>query len=96
MGAPQKGFTPVYAVEYEYRLLTETPDTFRETDFTNIKLVNDVSTCKGVMHQSAWSEFFKSMRNICNQMEVVVASMHWEVTPARARPRVRIAPGWQH
>ena len=77
--ASEAGFTPVYGLEYEYRLLRETPDTLRDKHFTDIQLVSPVSTYGGVMHQSVWSDFFKDMRNMCDQMEVKVASMHWEV-----------------
>ncbi len=77
--AGELGLTPVYGLEYEYRLLRETPDTLREKKFNSIKLVSDVSTYGGVMHQSIWSGFFKEMRNMCEQMEVKLASMHWEV-----------------
>jgi len=76
------GFTPVYGLEYEYRLLRETPDTLRAKHFTDIQLVSPVSTYGGVMHQSVWSGFFKEMRNMCDEMEVKVASMHWEVAAA--------------
>jgi glutamine synthetase len=77
--AAEAGFTPVYGLEYEYRLLRETPDTLRSKHFTDIQLVSPVSTYGGVMHQSVWSDFFKEMRNMCDEMEVKVASMHWEV-----------------
>ena len=81
-GAAELELTPVYGLEYEYRLLNETPDTLRHKHFTDISLVTDVSTYGGVMHQSVWSEFFKGMRNMCDEMEVEVASMHWEVAAA--------------
>ncbi len=74
--------SPVYGLEYEYRLLDENPQTLRDKRFTAISLVSDVSTYGGVMHQSVWSEFFKDMRNMCDEMSVKVASMHWEVAAA--------------
>ncbi len=80
--AQDAGFTPVYGMEYEYRLLQETPETLREKGFSGIKLVSDVSTYGGVMHQSVWSDFFKGLRGMCDQMEVVLSSMHWEVAAA--------------
>ncbi len=80
--AADQGLTPVYGMEYEYRLLRETPESLRAKHFTDVQLVSTVSNYGGVMHQSTWSDFFKDMRNMCDQMEVGVSSMHWEVAAA--------------
>ena len=80
--ANARGLTPVYGLEYEYRLFAETPQSLRAGHFASPKLVTDTSTYGGVMHQSIWSSFFKAMRDMCDEMNVPVASMHWEVAAA--------------
>ena len=87
------GYTPVYGLEYEYRLLKETPESLREKHFASPSLVTDVSTYGGVMHQSIWSEFFTRLRRMCDQLEVPVASMHWEVAAAMGEVALLHRPG---
>ncbi len=87
------GFTPVYGLEYEYRLLDETPKSLREKAFARPNLVTEVSTYGGVMHQSIWSDFFTAMRRMCDQLSVPVASMHWEVAAAMGEVALLHRPG---
>jgi glutamine synthetase len=72
------GLVPTLAFEYEFRLFQETADSLREKGFQRPKLLNEVSTYGGVMHQSMWSQFFKDMRAMCSAMEMPISSMHWE------------------
>ncbi len=91
--AQAAGLMPVYGMEYEYRLLAETPETLRGKHFTDLQLVTEVSTYGGVMHQSIWSEFFKAMRTMCDEMAVEVSSMHWEVAAAMGEVALAHQPG---
>jgi len=76
--AAAAGLVPTLAFEYEFRLFQETADSLREKGFQRPKLLNEVSTYGGVMHQSMWSGFFKDMRAMCAAMEMPISSMHWE------------------
>ncbi|MFW6094460.1 MAG: glutamine synthetase family protein [Pseudomonadota bacterium] len=69
---------PAFAFEYEFRLFRENADSLRAKGFRSPRLLNEVSTYGGVMHQSLWSPLFKDMRTMCETMEVPICSMHWE------------------
>ena len=72
------GLTPVYGMEYEYRLLRESPDSLRKKHFTNLTLVDDASSTLGIMHLGVWSEFLAEMRSVCERLDIGVSGMHWE------------------
>ena len=91
--AVSMGYHPVYGMEYEYRLLRESPETLREKNYSNIQLVSEVSNYAGVMHQSLWAGFFRAMRDMCTKMEIDVASMHWESAAAMAEVALMHQPG---
>jgi glutamine synthetase len=76
--AEAAGIVPTFAFEYEFRLFKETPDSLRDKGFQSPKLLNEVSTYGGVMHQSLWAQLFKDLRNMCEPMQIPISSMHWE------------------
>ncbi|HEX7037372.1 MAG TPA: hypothetical protein VF210_16495, partial [Pseudomonadales bacterium] len=85
---------PTFAFEYEFRLFKETADSLRAKGFQRPKLLNDVSTYGGVMHQSLWSQFFKDMRNMCEKMEIPISSMHWEQAASMGEVALGHRPGF--
>ncbi|MFU8814201.1 MAG: glutamine synthetase family protein [Pseudomonadales bacterium] len=87
------GIIPTFAFEYEFRLFKESPETLREKGFQNPKLLNEVSTYGGVMHQSLWSQLFKDMRHICEAMDVPISSMHWEQAASMGEVALGHRPG---
>ena len=85
---------PTFAFEYEFRLFKESADTLREKGFQNPKLLNEVSTYGGVMHQSMWAQLFKEMRHMCEDMEIPISSMHWEQAASMGEVALSHRPGF--
>ncbi len=85
---------PTFAFEYEFRLFKETADSLRDKGFQQPKLLNEVSTYGGVMHQSLWAQLFKDMRNMCETMEIPVSSMHWEQAASMGEVALGHQPGF--
>src|SRR5690606_3293470 len=77
-----------------FRLFKETADSLRAKGFQRPKLLNDVSTYGGVMHQSLWSQLFKDMRNMCEAMEIPISSMHWEQAASMGEVALGHRPGF--
>jgi len=88
------GIVPTFAFEYEFRLFKETADSLRAKGFQRPKLLNEVSTYGGVMHQSLWSQLFKDMRNMCEAMEIPISSMHWEQAASMGEVALGHRPGF--
>jgi glutamine synthetase len=88
------GIVPTFAFEYEFRLFKETPDSLRDKGFQNPKLLNEVSTYGGVMHQSLWAPLFKDMRGMCEAMEIPISSMHWEQAASMGEVALGHRPGF--
>ena len=93
--AEAAGLLPTFAFEYEFRLFQETADSLREKGFQRPKLLNEVSTYGGVMHQSMWSHFFKDMRAMCETMEMPISSMHWEQAASMGEVALGHRPGFK-
>lgn len=93
--AEQRDLIPTFAFEYEFRLFKETPDSIREKGFQNPKLLNEVSTYGGVMHQSLWAQLFKDMRHMCEDMDIPISSMHWEQAASMGEVALGHRPGFQ-
>jgi glutamine synthetase len=85
---------PTFAFEYEFRLFKETADSLRAKGFQEPKLLNEVSTYGGVMHQSLWARLFKDMRNMCETMEIPISSMHWEQAASMGEVALSHRPGF--
>jgi len=85
---------PTFAFEYEFRLFKETADSLRDKGFQQPKLLNEVSTYGGVMHQSLWAQLFKDMRHMCETMEIPISSMHWEQAASMGEVALGHRPGF--
>jgi glutamine synthetase len=87
------GAQPVQSLEYEFRIFKETPDTAAAKGYHDLKLLSDVSTYGGIMRQGVHAEFFKELRDMCDAMQVQLASLHWEVAPSLAEVAIAHRPG---
>lgn len=76
------GLRPVQALEYEFRIFRETPESAQAKGYHDLKLLSDVSTYGGIMRQGVHAEFFKELRDMCDAMQLPIASLHWEVAPS--------------
>jgi glutamine synthetase len=92
--AAAQGLLPTFAFEYEFRLFKETPESLREKGFRSPKLLNEISTYGGVMHQSLWAQLFKDLRQICEAMDVPISSMHWEQAASMGEVALGHRPGF--
>jgi len=78
------GLSPMQAFEYEFRLFKETPASARAKGYRNLDLLCETSTYGGIMRQGVHADFFRELRNMCNAMDLTIASMHWEVDASLA------------
>lgn len=85
---------PTFAFEYEFRLFKESADSLRDKGFQQPKLLNQVSTYGGVMHQSLWAPLFKDMRTMCEDMQIPLSSMHWEQAASMGEVALQHRPGF--
>jgi glutamine synthetase len=92
--AEAAGIVPTFAFEYEFRLFNESADSLREKGFQKPKLINEVSTYGGVMHQSLWAQLFKEMRAMCEAMDIPISSMHWEQAASMGEVALGHRPGF--
>jgi glutamine synthetase len=92
--AEAAGIMPTFAFEYEFRLFNESADSLRDKGFQNPKLLNEVSTYGGVMHQSLWAQLFKEMRHMCEAMDIPISSMHWEQAASMGEVALGHRPGF--
>jgi glutamine synthetase len=92
--AATAGIVPTFAFEYEFRLFKETPESLREKGFRSPRLLNEVSTYGGVMHQSLWAQLFKDLRHLCEAMDVPISSMHWEQAASMGEVALGHRPGF--
>jgi glutamine synthetase len=87
------GARPVQALEYEFRIFRETPETAAAKGYHDLKLLSEVSTYGGIMRQGVHAAFFKELRDMCDAMQLPLASLHWEVAPSLGEVALSHRPG---
>lgn len=79
--AHQMGFYPFAALEYEFFLFDETPDTVREKNFQNLKSISPGNFGYSTLRNSVFAEFYHELFDMCSIMDMPLESLHTETGP---------------
>ena len=72
----------VYAgLEYEFFVFNETPDSIREKGYRNLKPIAPGNFGYSVIRNSVWSDFYRSLLDTCERMDLPLESLHEETGP---------------
>ncbi len=79
--AEAKGFHPYAALEYEFFLFDETPDSVREKFYRNLKPITPGYFGYSVLRSSVWSDFYHDLLAACETMRMPIEGLHTETGP---------------
>lgn len=79
--AAQMGFTPFAALEYEFFLFDETPDSIREKNYTNLQPLTPGWFGYSMLRNSTHSELHHEIMTLCEQMDFPLEGIHTETGP---------------
>ena len=72
----------VYAgLEYEFFVFNETPDSIRDKGYRNLKPIAPGNFGYSVIRNSVWSDFYRSLLDTCERMDLPLESLHEETGP---------------
>jgi glutamine synthetase len=76
--ARKMGFEPYAAVEYEFFLFDETPQSVREKNYRNLKPITPGFFGYSVLRNSVLSDFYHELLELCEQMDFPLEGLHTE------------------
>ena len=76
--AAQMGFTASAALEYEFFLFDETPDSIREKGYRNLKPLTPGFFGYSVLRSSVHAEFYEELLSTCAAMDMALEGLHTE------------------
>ncbi|BBK39521.1 glutamine synthetase [Allostella sp. ATCC 35155] len=79
--AKSMGFGVKAAVEYEFFVFDETPDSVREKGFRNLKPITPGYFGYSVLRNSVWSDFYRDLLETCERMDLPIEGLHTETGP---------------
>lgn len=77
--AAAMGFEVCFSGEFEFRVFNETPQSLQAKDYRNLELITPVSNYLGVMRQTVLSDFFASLTNAIEHINIPVEAAHLEL-----------------
>jgi glutamine synthetase len=75
------GFEPYAAVEYEFFLFDETPESIREKGYRDLKPMSPGNFGYSVLRSSVLSEFYHELMGSCSVMDIPIEGLHTETGP---------------
>ncbi len=75
------GFEARAALEYEFFLFDETPDSVREKGYRNLRPITPGSFGYSVLRSSAHADFYHELLAACEAMDMPIESLHTETGP---------------
>lgn len=75
------GFEPFGALEYEFFLFDETPESIREKNFTNLKPITPGWFGYSMIRNSTHAELYHEIMEMSQQMDFPLESLHTETGP---------------
>jgi len=75
------GFEPFGALEYEFFLFDETPESIREKNFTNLKPITPGWFGYSMIRNSTHAELYHEIMELSQQMDFPLESIHTETGP---------------
>ncbi len=79
--ADDMGFDPFAALEYEFFLFDETPDSIREKNFTNLKPFTPGWFGYSMIRNSTHAELYHELMELSEQMDFPLEGLHTETGP---------------
>ncbi len=79
--ANSMGFTPYAALEYEFFVFQETPQSVREKGYRNLTPLTPGSFGYSVLRNTVGSEFYNALLSTCEQMDMPLEGLHTETGP---------------
>ena len=77
----ERGFLARAALEYEFFIFNETPETLREKDFNNLRNFTPGMFGYSILRSSTKSEFFQDILSMCSSMDMSLEGLHTETGP---------------
>ncbi|MFL5165811.1 MAG: glutamine synthetase family protein [Microvirga sp.] len=75
------GFSVLSALEYEFFLFDETPDSVREKGYRNLKPMTPGFFGYSVLRSSVHAEFYRELLDTCRAMDMALEGLHTETGP---------------
>lgn len=79
--AAAMGFDAHAALEYEFFMFDETPDTVREKQYRNLKSWTPGNCGYSVLRSTVHSDFYQELLDLCERMDMPIESLHNETGP---------------
>ena len=79
--AAAMGFAVSAAVEFEFFMFNETPETVRVKNYQNLNPITPGNFGYSVLRSSVHSEFYQSLMNMCRDMRIPLEDLHTETGP---------------
>jgi glutamine synthetase len=79
--AGEMGFSVSAALEYEFFLFDETPDSVREKGYRNLKPMTPGFFGYSVLRSSVHAEFYRELLDTCRAMDMALEGLHTETGP---------------
>jgi len=75
------GFEPFAALEYEFFMFDETPDSIREKNFTHLKPMTPSWFGYSIIRSSVHAELYQEILDLCERMDFPLEGIHTETGP---------------
>ncbi|HVC89677.1 MAG TPA: glutamine synthetase [Acidobacteriaceae bacterium] len=79
--AADMGFTVSAAVEFEFFMFNETPESVRAKNYQNLTPITPGNFGYSVLRSSVHSEFYHSLMSMCRDMRIPLEDLHTETGP---------------
>jgi glutamine synthetase len=79
--AHKMGFDPYAALEYEFFMFNETPDSVREKDYKNLQPMTPGWFGYSMLRSSVRAEFYHQILELCDSMDFPLEGLHTETGP---------------
>lgn len=79
--AADMGYGVNGAVEFEFFMFEETPESVREKNYQNLKPITPGNFGYSIIRSSVHSEFYHDLLNMCRDMRIPIEGLHTETGP---------------
>ncbi len=79
--AADHGFDAHAALEYEFFMFDETPDSVREKQYRNLKTWTPGNFGYSVLRSTVHADFYEELMDLCERMDIPIESLHTETGP---------------
>lgn len=79
--AAAMGFDAYAALEYEFFMFDETPDSVREKQYRNLRTWTPGNFGYSVLRSTVHADFYEELMDLCERMDIPIESLHTETGP---------------